>query len=74
MLKLMLILYAVVVFAFNKPIREINREQMEDNSQLTSYLVESLNGIQTVKSFNTERESKLKTEIKFIKSHIIAFK
>jgi ATP-binding cassette subfamily B protein len=64
---IMLILYGVVVFAFNKPIKEINREQMEDNSQLTSYLVESLNGIQTVKSFNAERESKLKTERKFIK-------
>ena len=64
---IMLILYAVVVFAFNKPIKEINREQMEDNSELTSYLVESLNGIQTVKSFNAERESKLKTERKFIK-------
>ena len=64
---IMLILYAIVVFVFNKPIKEINREQMEDNSQLTSYLVESLNGIQTVKSFNAERESKLKTERKFIK-------
>ncbi len=63
---IMLILYGVIVFAFNKPIREIKRKQMEDNSQLTSYLVESLNGIETVKAFNAEDESKIKTETKFI--------
>ena len=63
----MLILYAVLVFAFNKPIRDMNRKQMEENSQLTSYLVESLNGIETVKAFNAEREAKLKTETSFVK-------
>lgn len=62
----MLILYGLIVFGFNKSIREINRQQMENNSQLTSYLVESLNGIETVKAFNAESESKLKTETKFI--------
>ena len=40
---------------------------MEDNSQLTSYMVESLNGIQTVKAYNAERKVKLETEIKFVK-------
>lgn len=63
---IMLILYGVIVYAFNKPIREINRTQMENNSQLTSYLVESLNGIETVKAFNAENESKLKTETRFV--------
>ena len=29
---------------------------MESNANLTSYLVESLNGITTVKSYNAERE------------------
>ena len=46
---LMVIAYAVIVFAFNKPIKNINRKQMENNAQLTSYLVESLNGIETIK-------------------------
>lgn len=64
---IMLVLYGVLVFAFNKTIRDINRKQMEENSELTSYLVESLNGIETVKAFNAEKESKLKTETKFIK-------
>ncbi len=61
------ILYAVIVFAFNKPIKEINRKQMENNSQLTSYLVESLNGIETVKAFNAERKANIETEKKFVK-------
>ncbi|WP_293657670.1 peptidase domain-containing ABC transporter [Anaeromicrobium sp.] len=64
---IMLLLYMIIVYAFNKPIRDINREQMENNSQLTSYLVESLNGIETVKSFNAENYAKLNTEKKFVK-------
>ena len=61
------IVYGVIVFSFNKPVKKINQEQMEQNAQLTSYLVESLNGIETVKSFNAEEEASLKTEGKFIK-------
>lgn len=37
------------------------------NAQLTSYLVESLNGIQTVKAYNAERKVNRETEIKFVK-------
>ena len=40
---------------------------MEDNAQLTSYLVESLNGIETVKAFHAEEKANFETEIKFIK-------
>ncbi|HWT73883.1 MAG TPA: ATP-binding cassette domain-containing protein [Mobilitalea sp.] len=40
---------------------------MENNAQLTSYMVESLNGIQTVKAYNAERKVNLETEIRFIK-------
>lgn len=61
------VLYFFIVFAFNKIYRKQNREQMEDNAQLTSYLVESLNGIQTVKSFNAEKKVNEETESKFIK-------
>lgn len=63
----MVILYGILVFAFNKPYRKANEKQMEDNAQLTSYLVESLNGIQTVKAFNGEPEVQTKTEFKFVK-------
>lgn len=64
---IMLILYAVVVFAYNKPIRKVNEKIMEENSQVTSYLVESLNGIETVKSFNSERKTQYETEKLFIR-------
>jgi ATP-binding cassette subfamily B protein len=60
-------LYAILVFAFNNGYRKANEKQMEDNAQLTSYLVESLNGIQTVKAFNGELDVQFQTESKFIK-------
>jgi len=61
------VLYFIIVFSFNKIYRKQTREQMEDNAQLTSYLVESLNGIQTIKSFNSEKKVNRETESKFIK-------
>lgn len=61
------VLYLIIVLAFNRWYEKLNRKQMEDNAQLTSYLVESLNGIQTVKSFNAERKVNYETEIKFVK-------
>ena len=64
---IIVILYAIIVVAFNKWYEKLNRTQMEDNAQLTSYLVESLNGIQTVKAYNAERKANRETEKKFIK-------
>ena len=61
------ILYGVIVIGFNKALKKGNQKEMEDNAQLTSYLVESLNGIQTVKAFNAERKVNMSTEGKFIK-------
>ena len=63
----MVVLYGVLVLVFNKPYKKANETQMEDNAQLTSYLVESLNGIQTVKAFNGERTVQTETEFKFIR-------
>lgn len=40
---------------------------MESNAKLTSYLVESINGISTIKAFNAEREVNSETEKRFIK-------
>lgn len=61
------VLYSAIVFLFNKPIKNINRVTMEDNAKVTSYLVESLNGIETIKSFNAERKVNLETEKRFVK-------
>ncbi len=63
---IVLIFYAAVVFAFNKPMRKANEEIMEGNAQVTSYLMESINGIETVKSFNNERNAQYKTESLFV--------
>lgn len=64
---IMVILYAVIVAGFNKWYEKLNRKQMEDNAQLTSYMVESLNGVQTVKAYNAEPKVNLETEKRFIK-------
>lgn len=61
------VLYFVIVISFNNWYRKLNQAQMENNAQLTSYMVESLNGIQTVKAYNAERKVNLETETKFIK-------
>ena len=63
----MVALYGVIVAAFNQQYRKLNEKQMEDNAQLTSYLVESLNGIQTVKAYNAERKANYETEGKFVR-------
>ncbi len=60
------IIYGLIVLNFNKPLKKANEEQMEQNSQLTSYVVESFNGIETIKSFNAESDASAKTEIKFV--------
>ena len=64
---IIVILYGVIVFSFNKPLRAVNQRSMEANAMLTSYLVESLNGIETVKAFNSERTTNIETEKKFVK-------
>ncbi len=60
-------LYAVIVTTFNKQYKKLNERSMEDNAQLTSYLVESLNGIQTIKAYNAERRADRETEKRFVK-------
>lgn len=62
-----IILYFIIVFSFNKWYEKLNRIQMENNAVLTSYMVESLNGIQTVKAYNAEYKVNLSTEKKFVK-------
>ncbi|WP_434180362.1 peptidase domain-containing ABC transporter [Bacillus thuringiensis] len=59
--------YIGIIFIFHKPYQNINREEMESNAKLTSYLVESLNGIATVKSYNAEKEVFFQTESRFVK-------
>lgn len=64
---IVVVLYLIIVFSFNRWYRKLNQLQMENNAQLTSYMVEALNGIQTIKAYNAERKVNLETETKFIK-------
>lgn len=59
-------LYLILVFQFNSKLEKANRHVMEDNAILTAYLVESIEGIETIKAFNIEKRSMEKTEIKFM--------
>ena len=58
----MLILYGIIVFVYNKPIKKINRKIMEMNSKVTSQFVETINGIETIKAFNQEDNEKEKAD------------
>lgn len=62
-----IVLYLALVFGFKNRLKKVNREVMEDNASLSSYLVESLEGIETVKAFNGEGLVQVKTENKFLK-------
>ncbi|MDQ9825717.1 ABC transporter transmembrane domain-containing protein, partial [Acinetobacter sp. 163] len=64
---IIVVLYTIIVIGFRGSYEKWNRNQMEDNAQLTSYLVESLNGMQTVKVFNAERKANGETENRFVK-------
>ena len=57
-----LILYGIIVFVYNKPIKKINRKIMEMNSKVTSQFIETVNGIETIKAFNKEENEKEKTD------------
>ena len=60
-------IYIVIVWAFKNAYEKINQKEMEENAQLTAYLVESLNGIETVKAFNAEKITNTEVEKRFIK-------
>lgn len=63
---LMIPFYIVIVWGFHNSFDKLNRESMEKNAQLTSYIVESIDGIETVKAYNAESKSNFETEKKFV--------
>ncbi len=60
------IVNAVLVYAFKKPYKELNLESMEKQAALNSQIIDSLKGIETVKSFGVEEETMEKLENKYI--------
>lgn len=59
---LVMVLYALVIFIFKNPIKAINHELMEQDAQVTSFLKESIDGMETVKAYQHENAIKRKLE------------
>ena len=62
---IMVVLYTVVILCYRKPIENINRDVMENNARVQSFLKESIDGIETVKSHQSELLTKDKNTSKF---------
>lgn len=60
-------LYGFVYYVFNRMNKVYLRRIMENAADLESHLVESLNGISTIKQFGTEYAANIKSESRFIK-------
>ena len=67
-------LHAIVAWSYTKPYQRIHRIEMEKGAEMNSYLVESLNGVSTIKAFNGERESEFEIEKRFISFIKTSFK
>ena len=69
-----LLLYVVIVFSFKKILKKINNDVLENNSQLTSFIIQSINGIETIKAYNLEKNIQDETEFKYLKVIKSSFK
>lgn len=65
------VLYGILTWSFYKPFKKLNRETMEQGARVSSYLVESIQGVETVKAFNAEDNVQHETEKKYVKSLLI---
>ncbi|MEG7381522.1 peptide cleavage/export ABC transporter [Bacillus subtilis] len=66
--------YIFVVLSFVKPYHRINDEEMENNAQLTSTIVDYLEGMETIKAHNAEYKVATDTEKKLVKYLRSAYK
>ena len=69
-----LLLYVVIVFSFKEILKKINTDVLENNSQLTSFIIQSINGIETIKAYNLEKNIQDETEFKYLKVIKSSFK
>lgn len=60
-------LYVMIYVLFNKLNKHYLRKIMENAAELESHLVESLNGVSTIKQFGTEISANIKSEVRFVK-------
>lgn len=63
---IMLICYAIIVFTYKNPMQKMNRKLMEMNAKMTSQFVETINGVETIKTLNQETAQRKKTKKLFV--------
>ena len=66
--------YAVIILIFVRSYEKLNRKEMESNSILNSYIIESLNGIETIKALQAEEAASKKVDTLFVNNINAAFK
>lgn len=59
--------YGIIYWISNQVNRKMQRKLMEENAELGSQLVESLNSVATIKRFGLEDYANMKTENRFVK-------
>jgi len=59
--------YGLIYLIVNQLNKKVERKVMEESADLESQLVESLNSVNTIKSFGLEPFANLKTEARFVK-------
>ena len=64
---IIIVLYAIIVLCFRKPIETSNRTVMENDAVLQSYFKESIDGVETIKAASAENTVKDNTTSKFNK-------
>lgn len=68
------IISAALVYIFKGPYKKINLKQMEAEARLNSHIIESLKGIETIKTLASEEKTVEKLEVEYVKNLRIAFK
>lgn len=59
-------IYAIIIFTFVKWYEKANQKELEDNALLNSYIIESLNGIETIKASQASKDSVQKVDDLFL--------
>lgn len=62
-----LVIYFIIVVLFKKSIAHVNYEYMESDAQVTAYLKESIDGIETIKAYQCEERANHKVAALFDK-------
>lgn len=59
---IIMIIYSIVMLTFRNPLKNINHDAMEQGGVVTSYLKETIDGIETIKAYNYMSYAKDKTK------------